>query len=215
MAFGDSYLTVDEFKVRTRSQSSANDEAIVAVLESASREIDGYCGREFNQNESDEYRFFDVPWYGQRCDVYPLALGDVVSVTEIASDDGTGDYATPWDVDSYVLFPRLAPIKRKPYSDVRPAPLRSFASWPITGYPIRVAGVFGWPEVPSPVRESTFLIANRMKSLWDAPFGISGGGEMGGSLSMGGGASGMAATIQVTLTPIIRGLLNPYRVRTV
>jgi hypothetical protein len=53
------------------------------------------------------------------------------------------------------------------------------------------------------VKEACFLIANRLKSLWDAPFGQSGGGEM-GSLDM-----------TVSITPIVAGMLNPYVVRTV
>src|SRR5215213_7873580 len=101
MALGDAYLTVEAFKARTRSASSVNDDAIASALDAASRQVDGFCGRQFNMSEGDEYRFFDLPydrrWWGS------LALGDVVSVTEIASDDGTGAYAADWDVDSYEL----------------------------------------------------------------------------------------------------------------
>lgn len=209
--FGDAYLTVEEFKARTRSASTTNDDAISAALLSASRQIDGHCGREFNQSESDEYRFFDVPFgtrywngfdFGGRgfWGPSPLELGDVVSVTEIASDDGSGDYATAWDVDSYVLYPRNEAIKGKPYREARRTPN---GSWAITSYPIRVAGVFGWPAVPDPIKQACFLIANREKSLYDAPFGLSGGGEMG------------ALDMTVSLTPIIKNMLKPYVVRVV
>lgn len=205
MAFGDAYLTVEEFKARTREQSLRNDDAIAAALESSSRQIDGHCGREFNQSENDEYKIIDLCQYGDyRWGPNPIALGDVVSVTEIASDDGTGTYASVWDVDSYVLFPRR-PKRGWPYTSVKPAPLRTSASWPITGYPIRVAGVFGWPEVPAPVKEVCFLMTNRLKSLYDAPFGASGSSnpEVGG------------LDMTMSITPLLKQMLKPFVVRTV
>jgi hypothetical protein len=210
MAFGDPYLQVSEFKARSRSTSAANDEAIEAVLLSASRQIDGFCGREFNQSDGDEYRFFD-DWHcrGRWRHVVPFAndywqgpdgsieVGDVVSVTEIAGDDGSGAYPLVWDPDSYQLLPLTAGVKRRPYAAIG----RTRAgSWPLTSYPIRVAGVWGWPAVPPVIKEATYLIANRLKSLFDAPFGQSGGGEM-GSLDMTG-----------SITPIIRDMIAPYRV---
>lgn len=210
MALGDAYLTVDEFKTRSRSSSSTNDDAIEAVLESASRSIDGYCGREFNKSAAAESRVFEC-WNGHRG--YPgrwtdnsyapcLEVGDVVSVASIASGDGTGAYPTVWDADTYALLPRSAAAKGFPYSEIGP-PVGRWSGWPITSYGVQVVGIFGWPSVPAPVKEVCFLMANRLKSLFDAPFGVSGGGEM-GSLNMTG-----------ALTPIMKEMLNPYVVRTV
>src|SRR5690349_275730 len=117
MGWGDPYLDVSEFKARTRSGSTANDDAISAVLVSASRSVDGYCGRTFNHSDGDEYRLFADCWWPRLAHPvrftdewprgwrHPLEIGDAVSVTEVASDDGSGAYATAWDVDTYFLSP--------------------------------------------------------------------------------------------------------------
>jgi hypothetical protein len=200
MALGDPYLSVADFKVRTRSQSSSNDEMIAAALESASRSIDDYCAREFNHSENDEYRVFSSSAFAWDWFRRPLDVGDVVSITEIASDDGSGAFPDVWAVDSYELWPRT-PRSGWPYRQVR-ASLIASASMPLTAYGIRIAGVFGFPAVPAPIKEATFLTANRLLSLYDAPFGKSGGGDM-GSLDM-----------TTSLTPIIKSMVKPYRART-
>lgn len=176
MALGDPYVELTDFKARLNIVGTAQDDVIAQAILAASRAIDGMCGREFNQSESDEYRFFDAS-NDRRCwGIEPLSLGDVVSVTEIASDDGSGAYADVWDVDGYVLFPRR-PRSGWPYKEVRPAPIGSSLSWPLTGYPIRVAGVFGWPEVPEPIVQATMRYAERLWALSRAPLGLSSQGE--------------------------------------
>lgn len=205
VALGQSYLSVDEFKLRSRSSSAANDDAIEAVLLSASRSIDGYCGRTFGQSAEPESRLVDCwSWYGGRpC----FEIGDVVSIDEIASDNGSGSYASVWDVGTYRLAPLNAAAKGRPYTEIVPYSSLGDRWWPgwtfTPNYPVRLTGIFGWPAVPAPVKEVCFLTANRLKSLFDAPFGVSGGGEM-GSLNMTG-----------ALTPIMKEMLNPYVVRTV
>lgn len=213
MAIGDSYLSFEEFKARTRSTTVGNDAAIQAVLKSASQSIEGHCGRQFNKSEEDEIRYFDVPygtrWWGGAdytgrgfWGPNPLELGDVVSITEIASDDGTGSYATAWEDSDFLLYPRNQAAKGLPYREVRRAPL---GTWHLTAYPVRVTGIFGWPDIPAPVKEVTFLMANRLKSLWDAPFGASGSTnpEMGG------------LEMTNSITPLLKQMLKPYVVRTV
>lgn len=216
MALGDPYLTVEAFKTRVgiATSDTRSDDAIEAVVLAASRMVDDWCGRTFDQTEGDEYRFLDadrrgtwghvVPfaneWLPRR---WPLELGDVVSVTEVASADANGDFPTVWDVDSYVLYPRDAATKGRPYTQIRP-PRSIAASWPVTGYGIRVAGVWGWPSVPAPVVQATFLEANRLKSRNTAPFGIAGapGTELGELIAI------------TSLDPDVKSLLAPYRVRT-
>jgi hypothetical protein len=216
MPLGDAYLTVAEFKARSRSTTTANDDAIAAVLESASRSIDGYCGREFNKSAAPESRVFDcVDGYAGRwghaapfVDEAPhgwqpcIATGDIVSVTSIASGDGTGAYPDPWDADSYALLPRNAAAKGFPFTEIGP-PVGRWSGWPLTTYGVQLTGIFGWPSVPAPVKEATFLIANRLKSAWDAPFGSSGGGEMG------------ALNMTMSISPLIAEMLNAFRVRTI
>lgn len=216
MALGDPYLTTEEFKARSRSSSSANDTAIAAVLLSASRSIDGFCGRTFNKSATAEARVFTLPCrggygsYGGSGVTFIsgsvsgyagiLETGDLVSVAELATDS-TGDrtYATVWSAQDFDLYPLNAAVQGQPYREIRSSPLGSFG-FPTSVQGIRVTGIWGYPSVPAPVKEVCFLAANRLKSLWDAPFGLSGGGEMG------------ALDMTVSLTPILKEMLAPYRV---
>jgi hypothetical protein len=215
MAIGDAYLTTAEFKTRSRSASSANDAAIAAVVASASRSIEGFCGRQFNKSATAETRYFTLPrsggawyepappgWLGLTGGETVLETGDLVSVAEIATDDdGSRTYATVWETTDFDLIP-LSPMAGWPYTAIAGSP-RGTLAFPAGGRAIRISGVFGWPEVPAPVKEVCFMTANRLKSLWDAPFGLSGGGEM-GTLDM-----------TTSITPIIAQMLAPYVVRTV
>jgi hypothetical protein len=51
---------------------------------------------------------------------------------------------------------------------------------------------------------ATFLAANRLKSLWNAPFGATGGGQL-GNIKM----------VSTDLDPFVMSLIGPYRVTTV
>lgn len=209
-----SYFSVADFRTRVgRTVSTTEqDDEIAAAIEAASRQIDGYCGRSFGRSESPEPRLYGAPapsgypwgWgigtAGSPC----FRVGDVVSLTEIAADDGSGDYATVWDPATYVLAPESNAWKGRPFDHVNPAPGASWSlGWTSSGgYPLRITGTWGWPAVPSQVREATFLLSNRLRSAWTAPFGVSGptGSDLG--------------TLDMTnsITPLIERLLSPYRV---
>lgn len=212
MTVASLYLSTADFKARTRSATAANDAAIAAVLASASREIDRWTGRWFGQDGSEmtaAVRYASLP--GCQSDVRPfptwqpwsgdtrLDIPDTVSLTEVATDqDGDGIYETVWDAAEYLLRPGNAAALGEPYTQLRTtqAATHTFPTGPDA---IRLTGVFGWPAVPDTIVEVCFLIANRLKSLWDAPFGLSGGGEMG------------ALDMTNSLTPILKGMLSPYR----
>jgi len=199
MAIGDSYLSFEEFRARTRSTTTGNDAAIQAVLKSASQSIEGHCGQQFNKSDEDTTKIVT-----SRCwdllDVPPL-----VSVTTVETDgNGDGTYETTWETTDFDLFPYDAADILKPYLQIR----RSRAGtlrFPTGVRGVRVTGIWGWPEVPAPVKEVCFLMANRLKSLWDAPFGASG--------STNPEMAGLNMTMSIT--PLLKQMLAPYVVRTV
>lgn len=210
VAAGQPYLTVEEFKARTRSATAANDDAIAAVLLAASDQVGRYCrgrrGGTFAQSEPGTVRYVTAPrptegWWrdGWPPAGWPLAVPDLVSVSELATGDGA-TWDTVWATDEYDLGPWDAPEREWPYTTITPVGGKVL---PVAHKGVRITGVWGWPAVPAPVREATYLIANRLKSLWDAPFGQSGGSEFGG-LNMTG-----------ALDPVIRKMLEPFRVRPV
>ncbi len=201
----DPYLAVAAFKVRARITDTDQDAAITAALTSASRQIDGWCGRYFGTTES-EVRFFTATtrtaltlgdrWFG-------LDIDDLSTLTEIALHDNAGAYGNVLAAADYELqvadgAGRIGP----PFGRIVPT-YATGVGFPLGRYGIRVTGLWGWPAPPAPIIEATYLIANRLKTLWDAPFGVAGSGEM-GSLQMA-----------TSLTPIIKEMLAPYRVLTV
>lgn len=192
MAASDPYLTVAEFKNRIDVAVSIQDESLASVLKSASRQVDGYCGRTFGRTEGDEARYFT--WNRN----YPyIEVDDLVSVTAIATDYGSREYGTSIAAEDFAL-------RRNPqfpvdvvYSEIE---VFSPASLPSGRDCVRVTGIWGWPAPPDVVREVVFLLANRQKSLWTAPFGVAGTPELGTMENSN------------ALSPIFREMLNPYRV---
>lgn len=195
MAYGDPYISAADFRARVGSIATATDAAIAAVLVSASRQIDNYCGRRFDQTDSAEARLFSAR-YGSPY----LAIDDAVSVAEIATDYGSRSFETVLDPANYALIgsddiPGAGVVDR--------IQIYSPASLPVGRDLVRVTAVWGWPAVPAPIVEACFLIGNRAKALWEAPFGQTGAGEMGSGLNM-----------TSALTPLIQQMINPYRVIT-
>lgn len=188
-------MSVTDFKNRIGIAESTQDAAILSALKSASRQIDNWCGRQFNQGPAGEVRYFTAQYVS-------LELDDFIAVTEIALDSGSGTYTRVMDSDTYLLSPVGSLIRGEPYTMIQPRPI-GFYVFPRLENAVRVTGTFGWPAVPEPVAEACFLMANRLKSLWTAPFGETGSGEMGQLISA------------TSLTPVIKEMLSAYRVLTV
>lgn len=194
MALADAYLELDEFKLRLGIEGTKQDAFLLAVLIAASRQIDGWCARTFNKTETAETRYFSVP---ARLRYEPLLdVHDYVSLDSVASDDGTRTWAETWLTTSYDVAP-LTVGYGEPYRQIEAL---NGAVFPYGANAIAVSATWGWPSVPEPVREATHLIANRTKSLWRAPFGSTGAGELGGGLNM-----------TDSTTTVIRSMLAPYR----
>jgi hypothetical protein len=199
MARTDPYLTVAEFKERVNITTSAQDGAIETALKAASRQIDNFCGRTFTQSAEEARYLTALPWRGPLVGSgVVLPTDEFVSLTEIATDDGSGAYATVIAAEDYRYLPLSAPAEGEPYTAVD---LLNNLGWPTGADAIRLTGIWGWPEVPAVIAEATHLTANRLRALWTAPFGSTGMGEMGGGLNM-----------TTALSPLIREMLAPYRV---
>lgn len=199
MVYGDPYMTVEEFKARVGAVGTATDGALLTVLTAASRQIDSKTGRRFDKTDTAVARDFSAR------DARFVDVDDLVSLTAVATDDGSRTYPTTWAATDYDLVPTGAAAKLEPYRMLRTAPngLRLF----YTGEPqgVRVSGIWGWPAVPEDVKEATFLIANRLKSLWNAPFGITGASNQQGGMRVDAG----------DVDAFVCDLISPYMAMTV
>ncbi len=194
MAWDDPYIGVDEFKARANIAGGTRDAEIETALRAASRQVERLTGQVFNRSAADAVRYVTA------AGLDALFTPPFVALTELATDDGTRTYTTAWDTTDYELWPFDAEDAGRPYTLIRRAPygVQGWGLWPRG---IRLTGTFGWPAVPEPIVEATYLLANRLRSLWTAPFGQSGAGELGAGLNMTN-----------SVDPIVRGLLTGYKV---
>jgi len=111
----NTYLPLDDLKLRMGISSTTNDLVLWSVLHAVSRAVDRYCNRTFYA--VDETRRFDVE--DESCIVLP----DLVSVVEVLEDrDGDRVFETTRGVNDYSLYPlNVSPGtgNGRPYSELR------------------------------------------------------------------------------------------------
>lgn len=187
------YATVDQLKIRLNVESSV---LLEEILDAASAEVDGYCGRTFGQlgtAMAPQVRTFTAD-NGLVCFV-----DDLVSVTALTTDgDGDRTYETTWSAADFDLSPDNANVKGWPYQSVHVAPLAG-QTFPRQRKAVRVSGVWGWPAVPKAVTEATLIYAGLLFKRKDAPFGVLAEGSFG------------AVVMAHRMDPQVEQLLLPYR----
>lgn len=180
-SLGKLYFTFEALKSRLGITTSGSDLEIYGACFAASRWAEQYCERHFWRTSSSEVRTFEPD------DLWCLRLpefNDLVSVTTFKTDaGGDGTYETTWSSSDYQLLPYNpgAAPERKPYTAVRAIGSQTFP-WIVSGVAARldlvqIAGVFGWPAVPSAVKQACGLMAAELFRRKDAPLGTAGEGE--------------------------------------
>lgn len=162
---------------------TVDDADMTRALSAASRRIDHLCSRSFYQVP--EARTFAAH------DAYKVKLGppfnDLVSVTEIATDDGTGQFATVWAATDYQLLTKdgspnaNAGPEARPFEQVVAVGDHTFPTPGRRGRRdlVRITGTWGWPTIPASVVEACLILAAEGVKLRDMPFGVAGFGEFG------------------------------------
>lgn len=187
------YTTVETLKERLAipAPDSASDAMLEATIAAASREIDNYCGRRFYSTATDETRFYTAT--SARSVLLP---DDLLTVTELATDDGTRTYTTVWPATDY----DLAPANQTPHWEIRArwSGNHSFPAGLDRG--VRVTGRFGYCQTgshPADIEMACLIRSAQMLGLAVAPFGQVGLGE--------------TTSVPVSFGAF-RGLLDPYRI---
>jgi hypothetical protein len=171
MAITNGYCTLAELKAALRVQDAIDDALLELAIESASREIDGYCERMF-------YSTTGTRVYAPT-NVYTLTTDDIVSVTTLKSSSDGVTYNTTWSTSDYQLEPLngVAGGLVTPYTRIRAVGNYLFPAW-ATGTiynleaSMQVVGVFGWSSVPTAIRQATVILAMRIFKRLDAPLGM-------------------------------------------
>lgn len=201
MALGDSYATVAEFEGYLGSNGEPG--SLVAIqaeitdsLATASREIERWCGRQFNTSGVATARVFQPQgscylWV----DDFHTSTGLVVKTD--ANNDGT--YETTVTASSYRLEPLNGIVDGQtgwPYYRIYGVGGYTFPNY---GYPaVQVTANWGWSAVPPAVKQACIIIANEnLKVAREAPFGVAGRGDFG--------------AIRIRDNPRVQSMLAGYR----
>ena len=185
MAITNGYCTLAELKSALRITDSTDDTLLENAIESASRRIDGYCGRFFYQTTSTAVPMFPF-------NEYLLVFNrDVATATITIKIDSLGN-------GTYVLQPRNVPIFPRPYESARMVGGNTFPLLTTPAFEtVQVTTVWGWAAVPDDVNQATILLAMRQFARLNAALGVVGFADM-------------AITVRA-VDPDVRDLLSPYR----
>jgi hypothetical protein len=173
MAITNGYATLAQIKASLRITDTVDDALLELAIESASREIDAVCERNFFSTAGTRI-------YTPR-DSYVVEIDDVVSVTSVKSSGAAdGIFDTTWTTTDYQLEPLngIAGGIAVPYSFIRAV---GDFTWPVSGKEatVQVVGTFGFASVPTAVKQATILLASRIFKRNDSPLGVAGFGDIG------------------------------------
>jgi hypothetical protein len=175
-----SYATLAEFKsaIGIASTDTADDTPLQSVLDATDALIDNYCDRKQGFGTAAETRYYNAEAYEY------VLIDDLVSITTLTTDDnGDGTYPTTWVAGTdYNLSPPNAALDGWPYTqiDVSVKYPRNFPKLVYRG--VKVQGLFGWPAVPSAVKQAAIIQAGAVWSSRTSPFGVIGSADLGGIL---------------------------------
>jgi hypothetical protein len=192
----EKYATARQLAQRLGIGDGESDEALDAVLEAVSRQIDDHCHRRFWSTS--ETRYFTALAADR------LYVGDLLSVAASGlktDEDRDGTHEVTWGTGDFTLWPPNNALEALPYWELRTTPLGVYG-FPTGPRGVSVTGVFGYAATTPPVVAEACLhqseLAYRSK---DAPLGIAGGGEF------------QSQVQAIGLHPFTRRLLDPYRLR--
>jgi Phage gp6-like head-tail connector protein len=198
MAIGDSYATLAELKSRLGITGSTDDTVLTGFLATASRGVEKYCRRQFNDAGATSSRLYYRNGLSTAVvDDFSTSAGFVLE-TDL-DDDGT--FEITWAATDYQLEPLngiVEGVPGYPYWLVRSLNRTNLFMETFSGRAsIRVTARWGWTAVPPAVHDATLIGAEELYKLKDAPFGVAGFGDFG--------------QIRVRDNPKVQALLSPYR----
>lgn len=201
MALGDRYASDADLKARYGIPSAdVEDDALLgAALDAASRAVESFCQRQFNDAGTASARLYGhdalrlgVAWV----DDFHDTAGLVVATDD--ADDGT--YSTTWtEGTDFQLEPLNGVVQGQsgwPFYRIVPTGDKRFPT-STRRAPLQVTAQWGWAAVPDPVVDSTLQLAAELFKIKDAPFGVAGISDWG--------------PIRIRDNPKIATMLAPYR----
>ena len=175
MAITNGYCTLAELKDALGIADSVDDTELELAIETASRDIDSFTGRNFYNNGTATRVFAAV-------DNFTLLIDDLISVTSLkTSSNLDNQFDITWTASDYQLEPlngRSGGISGWPFTRIRAVNTLLFPQYMARAL-VQIEGVWGWTAVPKPIKTATLLQAARLFKRKDAPFGVAGFGDIG------------------------------------
>lgn len=191
MAITNGYCTLQELKNVLRITDSVDDSLLELSIEAASRQIDGYCERNFYSTSATRYFFAR--------NSYEVEIDDLTTLTSLYTAPNGTAFDQEWTSAEYQLEPLNGVVGGlpTPYTLIRAIDDLLF---PTIGEEalVKVTGTFGYTPVPTAVKQATIMSAGRLYKRYDSPLGVLGFGDLG--------------VVRISrLDPDIAALLAPYR----
>lgn len=162
------YTSLEEMKSRIGSMTDDLDVVLGLAIAAAETAVEDHCGeRPFTADAAASARVF-IPRGGH------VFVDDISSLTGLVIADTGQTYAS----SAYQLEPLNALAKGRPYEGIRLLG-SSFISTSYDQATVTVTARWGWPAVPTAVKEATRILAADLFHLKDNQFGVAGFGEMG------------------------------------
>lgn len=179
MAITNGYATLDDVKSALRIEDNIDDTLIELAIESASREIDGYCERVF-YNVGTATRLY-LPF-----DDFLVEIDDLQSLDTLETSSDGESFNVTWQSGDYQLEPLNGQAGgiSTPFTRIRAIGSYLFPVW-APRHPdayeatVRVTGTFGFASVPTAIRQATILLSMRQFKRYDSPLGVAGFGDLG------------------------------------
>jgi len=173
MAITNGYITLSLLKSSLSITDEIDDDFLELAIESASRQIDQSCERQFFQETATRV-------YAPR-DSYVTEIDDLVSLTTLkTSSDADGTFDITWQPKDYQLEPLNGIVGgiASPTTQIRVTDEYLFVTDGGEAT-VQVTGTFGWSSIPVQIQQATLILASRLFERRNSPLGVAGFGDLG------------------------------------
>jgi len=195
LAITNGYCTLAEVKAALRITDSIDDTLLETAVESASRLVDGFAGRNFYANGT-AVRLFTPE------DRIICEIDDLISLTSlVVSADLDAVFDQTWAATDYQLEPlngRADGLTGWPATRIRAVGAYIFGT-NIGEASVKVTGTWGWSAAPVAVKQATIIQASRIFKRLDSPLGVLSAPDLG------------YIRVGTRLDPDVQQLVEPYR----
>lgn len=195
MPITNGYASLSEIKaaIKIPSADTVDDAMLEIAIESASRAIDTYTGRNF-------YSSGTATRYYAPTDNYVCETDDISSLVHIKTMDSTDLFTITWAATDYQLEPLNGIVDgiATPYTRIRA--IGDYLFEPLNGQAtVEVRAVFGYTSVPVQIKQACLIQATRFFKRADSPLGVAGFGDIG------------VVRLSSRLDPDVAQLIDGYR----